>query len=373
MKVLMTTDTVGGVWTYAIELCAGLASHGIDVVLATLGPLPSRQQREQARQLQNVTLLGADYRLEWMNDADEDVVRSGEWLMNIAAQHSVDLVHLNGYAHAALAWSVPALVVAHSCVMSWWRAVHGAAAPDAGWDIYRERVTAGLERADLVVAPTHAFLRELQTTYHVNFDSRVIHNARAAERFISDQEHERLPIVFACGRLWDPAKRLDLLDHIAENLPWQVFIAGDPTAPDGSTAHTGAAIRLGPLTADTVATWMQRSSIFVHPACYEPFGLAVLEAALAGCALVLADLPTLRELWEGAAVFVDASEATSLRSAVDDLIHHPLRRVRLARAARVRAARFSPSVMSAAYAKTYRELITGVRNTRSSTLMAVQA
>ncbi len=31
------------------------------------------------------------------------------------------------------------------------------------------------------------------------------------------------------------------------------------------------------------------------PARYEPFGLSVLEAALSGCALVLGDIPSLRE------------------------------------------------------------------------------
>ncbi len=49
---------------------------------------------------------------------------------------------------------------------------------------------------------------------------------------------------------------------------------------------------------------MGEAAIFAHPARYEPFGLAVLEAAMAGCALVLGDIPTLRELWDGAAVFV---------------------------------------------------------------------
>ena len=47
--------------------------------------------------------------------------------------------------------------------------------------------------------------------------------------------------------------------------------------------------------------------IFVSVSRYEPFGLAVLEAAHAGCALVLSDIPTFRELWQGAASFVIAA------------------------------------------------------------------
>jgi glycosyltransferase involved in cell wall biosynthesis len=50
---------------------------------------------------------------------------------------------------------------------------------------------------------------------------------------------------------------------------------------------------------------MNRAAIFAHPALYEPFGLCVLEAARARCCLVLSDIPSLRELWDGAAVFID--------------------------------------------------------------------
>ena len=357
MKVLMTADAVGGVWTYAMELCAALAEHEVEIVLATLGPRPKPAQCEQAAGLRNVRLVSGDFRLEWMSDSREDVMRSGGWLRRVAAQESVDLVHLNGYAHAALPWSQPTVVVGHSCVWSWWQAVHGEPPPWKEWGLYRQRVIAGWASADCVVAPTQAFLRTLCELYGGRQNMRVIHNARSVHHFTADHEHERLPIVLACGRLWDEAKRLRTLDAIAAELPWRVFIAGEPTSPDGCTAAASAATGLGELSADAIATWMQRASIFVHPASYEPFGLAVLEAALAGCALVLADLPGLRELWGEAAVFVDAGDERELHAALMDLIEHPWRRIRLARAARARATRFSPALMGATYAGLYRELL----------------
>ena len=51
---------------------------------------------------------------------------------------------------------------------------------------------------------------------------------------------------------------------------------------------------------------------------YEPFGLAVLEAAQAGMALVLSDTPGFRELWDDAAIFVAGEDAlgTALRQAL---------------------------------------------------------
>ena len=54
------------------------------------------------------------------------------------------------------------------------------------------------------------------------------------------------------------------------------------------------------------------TAILAAPALYEPFGLGVLEAAQAGAALVLGDIPTLRELWDGAATFVDPRDHTDL-------------------------------------------------------------
>ena len=44
---------------------------------------------------------------------------------------------------------------------------------------------------------------------------------------------------------------------------------------------------------------MARASIYALPARYEPFGLSILEAALSGAALVLGDIPSLREVWGG--------------------------------------------------------------------------
>src|SRR5947207_11901836 len=117
----MTTDCVGGVWTYAIELCKALGSRGVHVSLATMGPRASAEQRDEVRVLRNVDLHESEFKLEWMDEPWNDVARAGDWLMNLADSLGVDLVHLNGYAHASLPWRRPTVVVGHSCVLSWWR------------------------------------------------------------------------------------------------------------------------------------------------------------------------------------------------------------------------------------------------------------
>src|SRR3982751_6596303 len=77
--VLMTADTVGGVWTYCMELCRELASHGVRVSLATMGAPLRFDQQEQAANIPKLTIYESSYRLEWMDDPWEDVERAGEW------------------------------------------------------------------------------------------------------------------------------------------------------------------------------------------------------------------------------------------------------------------------------------------------------
>ncbi|MGH8174866.1 MAG: glycosyltransferase family 4 protein [Steroidobacter sp.] len=360
MKVLMTTDAVGGVWTYAIELCTELARHDVDVVLAVMGPPASGAQCESAAQIRGLRLYSSQLRLEWMSDPWRDVERAGEWLQELAQREAVDLIHLNGFSHAALPWRKPVVVVAHSCVCSWWQAVHGQS-PPSEWDVYRRNVAAGVRSADHVVAPTFAFLAEIKRWHASAAATSVIYNARSPTLFAHDANNQREPLILASGRLWDEAKNMRALDAVARDLPWPTYVAGDARAPDGPQFSAASLQCLGALCPDEIASWLKRAAIYVHPAKYEPFGLSVLEAALAGCALVLADLPSLRELWDGAALFVPVGHAddsaNALHPALQRLIAEPALRQQLSQAALLRARQFTPGRMGCEYFSLYAALL----------------
>src|SRR5437868_1700641 len=98
LTVLMTADAVGGIWHYALGLCAALPQ--IRFVLAVMGPPPSPAQRDAAGRLPNVVLESGDYRLEWMQDATADLAASRRWLAELVRRYDADLLHVNGYAHA---------------------------------------------------------------------------------------------------------------------------------------------------------------------------------------------------------------------------------------------------------------------------------
>src|SRR6184192_1933961 len=106
-RVLMTGDTVGGVWTFTLELAEALASNNIEVILATMGGPPSEQ-------VPNITLLANDWKLEWMPDPWHDIEESGKWLLDLEQRYAPDVVHLNSFGHGALPWQSPTVLTAHS-------------------------------------------------------------------------------------------------------------------------------------------------------------------------------------------------------------------------------------------------------------------
>jgi glycogen(starch) synthase len=352
-RILMTVDPIGGVWTYALELARALEPHGIEFVLASMGGRLTREQYEQAVARKNVRLFESASRTEWMDDPWEDVDRAGDWLLEVAARSGPDLIHLNGYCHASLPWNAPVLVVAHSCVFSWWRAVKGED-PPARYDEYRARVMAGLAAAELIVAPSPAMRDALSVHYNVNRKCMVIPNARDARLFTPG---EKLPLIFASGRIWDEAKNLQLLDRIAPEIEWHIAVAGDHRHPMGSTVALEKVCLLGKLSACDMAEQLSRVAIFVLPARYEPFGLSALEAALSGCALVLGDIPTLREIWEDTAIFASPEDANALSRALNYLIADPELRETFGNRARARALQFSPQRMAREYLGAYRACV----------------
>ncbi len=345
----MTADTVGGVWTYALELSRGLGSHGCEVLLATMGEHLSAAQREEAGRIPNVTVCESRFKLEWMEDPWRDVSLAGDWLLEQAERFGPDVIHLNGYAHAALAWPAPVLVAAHSCVLSWWKAVKNERAP-ACWDPYREAVQRGLAAADAVVAPSHAMAAALRAHYATTREVQVIPNGRRTDAF---RPAFKRNFVLAAGRAWDEAKNLRALDRVAPGLPWPVYVAGD------GAAEFHAARPLGRLEAGEMSRWYGEAAIYCLPALYEPFGLSVLEAALAGCALVLGGIQSLHENWTDAAVFVPPGDDAALERALHALISDPHRRAGLRARARARAFRFAPERMASGYMKAYRDAVSG--------------
>ncbi|MBN1237461.1 MAG: glycosyltransferase family 4 protein [Gammaproteobacteria bacterium] len=359
----MTTDAAGGVWSYSQELIRQLGALGCEVVIASLGGPLSEEERAEARRLTNAELHESSYRLEWMEQPWQDVERATAWIRKLLRDTRCDLLHFNCFGPAAARWDVPVVLVAHSCVWSWWRAVHGED-PGPEWRRYRDCVVDAIAGADLVVAPTRAMLDAFRDCYPEaglgdagpGRRAAVIPNGIDVSRWPAG-DGRKGAFVFAAGRVWDEAKNLRQLARIAPELGRPVVIAGEHGR--GAFDAGRSAVLLGRLSRARTAEYYRSAAAFAHPARYEPFGLAVLEAALSGCPLVLGDIASLRELWDGVALFVDPDDPAALRDTLQRLIDDPDERRARGEAARARALRYGARRMAADYVERYRSLLDG--------------
>ncbi|MBO0709827.1 MAG: glycosyltransferase family 4 protein [Acetobacteraceae bacterium] len=355
-RVLLTTDTVGGVWRYTLDLASLLRARNVDVSVATLGPGPTEAQR--ALIPAGARLYETDLPLDWVASRESDLSAAGEAIAALARRERVDLVHLHAPAYAGLvAWPVPVVSVAHSCLATWWEAVRGTAPPeDFRW---RTDATArGLRASDAVIAPSAAFAASLRRTYGEDLALTVVHNARPRR---SARPGPRERAVITAGRLWDEGKNVATLDRAAARLVPPIYAAGPTRGPNGAQVKARNLHLLGVLDERRLEHRLASTMVFASPARYEPFGLGVLEAAQLGAALVLSDIPTFRELWPSAALFVDHDDAADLCRALGRLLDDPPFAAQMAARARMRARDFSLARLIREVERVYAEAVRGPR------------
>ncbi|RNL87236.1 glycosyltransferase [Sinomicrobium pectinilyticum] len=353
-KILMTTDTLGGVWNYSLELCRELQRYDIQVHLASMGAYPTKTQEKEASDIRNVVFYKSDYKLEWMENPWEDIRKVTKWITAIFQTARPDIVHLNNYAQIVHYWDCPIITVYHSCVHTWWQAVKGTTAPHA-WDSYKELVKTSLNASDVVISPTRSLLEKATEIHDITSKTKVIYNGRDIS---FPETPKKEPFILCTGRIWDEAKNLKVLSGLADKITWPIYVAGDNVNPGtGTETRLDNVNILGKLSSAELADWMQRASIYLNPAKYEPFGLAVLEAAAAGCALALSDISTLRELWGNSAAYFSADDPEEMEKTVKTLIHNTTYRKQLAEASGQRAKTYNTRKMGHEYINLYYQLL----------------
>jgi glycosyltransferase involved in cell wall biosynthesis len=349
MKVLMTTDNIGGVWTYALAMARGLKKHGVEVVLAVIGnPLTPAQKDE----LNGIRYRHCVARQEWMDDPWENVYATGKWLMNFRDIENPDILHLNSYTLGCLDWQVPVVVTLHSCVLSWWQAVKGEPAP-ASWNTYHEHVKAGIQSAGVVTAPSRFIMNAAEKFYGPFRYKKLIYNGIDHSHFKRGRKEK---IVFSMGRIWDEAKNISLLLKAAEKIPWPVYIAGEHNGMDENHLPANVTL-LGQLSQKEVAGWLSKAWLYVLPAKYEPFGYTFLEAALSGCVLVGGDIESLHEIWNDKMIYATTDDPQYLADTVTKLFENEWQLNYLSRKTHEHAlATYTEDIMLKEYTELYKSL-----------------
>jgi glycosyltransferase involved in cell wall biosynthesis len=354
IHVLMTTDAVGGVWQYSVDLAKELRTRGATITLAILGPPPKPDQQASATDLD---ILVTELPLDWIAERREQVQDAGRALGRLAARLKPDIIHLNSPAFAAsAAFSVPVVGVCHSCVATWWNAVRSGPLPECF--VWRAELTRqGYEAADLLLAPSVSFAEATARFYNLATPPLVVRNGRRAPEI--DAVERPLSSAFTAGRLWDEGKNLSTVDRAAARTLTPVSAAGPLCGPNGERTEFPHIRLVGRLNQSEIEEQLSRRPVFISTARYEPFGLAVLEAAQFGCALILSDIPTFRELWNGCAIFIHPDDDESAAKTIDVLIQNPDLRAHLGKKAMARAAVYSVEAMCDGVMSAYRSLLSG--------------
>jgi glycogen(starch) synthase len=350
--VLMTADTVGGVWTYCVDLIRSMTYTNTYFHLVTAGGPLSSSQKEDISSLSNVTVHETDSKLEWMQNPWHDVDFLGWSLVELERKIKPDLIHLNSYSHASLPFRSPVIVGAHSDVFSWWFSVHKCL-PGKEWQEYFTRVKDGLRHADVVVTPSRSMLSTLSAIYGSPRDGRVIYNGRSTSLL---KPGEKKPSVMCAGRFWDEGKNLAVVMKAAPLINATVMVAGDTGTISAPESLPDNLVFRGRLDNKEMASSLAQALVYVSPARYEPFGLAILEAAICGCALVLGNIPSLKEIWQNCAVFVDTDDVAKLAAVCNQLLRNQELSSDYGRKAQERAKMFSLTKMAAQYERLYDEL-----------------
>ncbi len=359
MRILLTTDTVGGVWTFTQELSDELLRRGHSVALLSFGRLPSSSQTEAC------TRLSVCYRerfryeasaapLEWMEGNERAYSKGLSSLLALANSFQAEILHSSQFCFGDTPLAIPVVITAHSDVLSWAAACRPRGLEASAWlTRYRSLVERGLEQAAAVIAPTQWMSDTLSKLYPLRSIPKVILNGRNLPE--SEEAPRRLQAV-SVGRLWDEAKQLTLLTKV--HAPYPILVAGEHRfEASEAEAGTRSLIFLGPLTPDEVLKLFRESSLYLGPSRYEPFGLAPLEAALCGCALLLYDLPSFREIWAEAALYFH--DAASLSHLLETLSPDAI--LALQRRSQARAREITATHMTNQYESLYRDLLAGAQ------------
>lgn len=350
--ILLTTDVIGGVWDFSLTLSRALTErHGARVTLLALGEPSETQRADAARAC--ASLLAEPLKLEWMQAADDDVAATRRLVGQLARELKVDVVHANQFAAACIDVGVPVVLTVHSDVLSWRRWTLGTSDVPDEWRSYTTLVREGLSSASTVVAVSRFMADQVRSCYGFAPNVDVVHNGWPAPATVSSA---REPITLLAGRAWDAAKNIQLAAEAARGWdPGCVYLAGETTHPDGGAAQVLAPLQpLGLLGRRELDGWLDRATLYLSPAKYDPFGLLPLQAALRGCALLLSDIPSYREVWGDAARYFSPHDGSDLRRAWQMLLREP---GDLAEQARTRAIeRYSPDRMADAYAAVYQRV-----------------
>lgn len=200
-----------------------------------------------------------------------------------------------------------------------------------------------VRRATRVITPSEATAQAVKASFP-EAAARIVAIPEAADsRFNPSRNPEgeaawqvrfgiRPPYIFYLGQ-WKAYKNLPTLlqafssVHRAHRQTQLVLAGDDPRHPEVRREATrlpeGSVVLPGRLPESAVPDLYRGASVVVLPSRAEGFGLPVIEAMACGVPIVCSDLPVLREIADGIAVFCKPDDADDLARAIGDVLGSP--------------------------------------------------
>jgi glycosyltransferase involved in cell wall biosynthesis len=320
-RILFTVDPNGAAWAFTSSLARAISLRGNEVVVASFGPEPSAERRQEMEQdgvkLTVIALAGPT--------TDPTFVAGARHALEMLVEElGPSVVQIDRCVFGDLDLEVPKVLTV---------------AADRTLRVARGRGPArkGLLGADAVVSPTRALAEEISRRFEYRRPIAVIQpGAILGDAPVSVVPgKKRGSGVMFYGRTDEKADGFDVLLEASRRLgpEFPIRIAGEGNRPPLPEWVTD----LGWLDANGRAAAFEKSEIVVLPSRDEPFGLLSAEAARTGCALLLSDVPTHHELWNGAATFVKPDDPAALAEALRSLVGDTRKREECSRMCRARA------------------------------------
>ncbi len=358
LKILMTTDTLGPLWQYCLELASALPEN-TEIHLASMGDLPDERKMAEAEAISNLYIYPSSYKLEWQDDPWDEVEQASMWLLHLEQKLQPDLVHLNHCVFGELPWDRPALVVGHYCMLSRWEATDNQPFPDVQ-ERYRERIRKGLQSVDYVVAPSATLLRRLEAHYGPLHETEIIHYG--ITDVYQESRSKSNQILLSTEGIHE-YEGLHALVKGAADLPYPLIIMGEHQAD----MHEASVAFTGKLNSNQLNEYLSDSRIFVSASRYEVFGWTALQAASQGCILILSDIDVYHEIWQDSALYFDPVHPESLREVILSLLAQPELTASLGKKSVQRSRDFDLKKKAKGYYELYHKLIHTAKQEASNT------
>jgi glycosyltransferase involved in cell wall biosynthesis len=227
----------------------------------------------------------------------------------------------------------------------------------------RRRLPIMLRAAAMIVTPTEAVKREVCERFKVNPDQVTVTPEAPRQSFQPLAASDYAPIIQRLGidenfilfvGTIEPRKNLltlvrafdQILRHTIER-PQLVIAGGEGWLTDElhrfiTQSNFGDRMRMtGYLDDHDLRALYSSCKAFVYPSLYEGFGLPPLEAMACGAPVIASRIPSLSEVLENNARFVDPLDEIALATAIKELLANENERSRLSALGTKHAAKFS--------------------------------